>query len=250
MRIVKNEKRAARNRKIATYLFVATLIILVGGFVLVNISLITGQMPASEIVVLQALSLPVAFVMTLVSVRMTNTWARRPFPDETIQEGMKGLSKKSILYHYYHDPARHVLISPQGIFAIVTRWHTDRFTYNGKRWITHKSAISRFFSAIRMDGIGDPIADAAQAAEYLKAVLKPIAGDVDVQPVVVFLDSRAQVEVSESPIPVVYADDKREPNLTNLLRDLNRSQKSSSQQRVVLPLTDAQIEQFEQATIK
>lgn len=250
MRVVKNEKRAARNRKIATYMFVATLVILVGGFILVNYSLITGQMPASEIVVLQALSLPLAFVMTLVSVRMTNTWARRPFPDETIQEGMKGLSKKSILYHYYHDPARHVLISPQGIFAIVTRWHADRFTYDGKRWITHKSAISRFFSAIRMDGVGNPIADALDAAEHVRALLKPIAGDVEVQPVVVFLDSRAQVEVKESPLPVVYADDKREPNLTNLLRDLNRSQKSGSQQRVVLPLTDAQIEQFEQATIK
>jgi hypothetical protein len=251
MRIVKNEKLASRNRRITTYLFLATMVILIGGFVLVNYSLFTGEVPAPELVFLQALSLPVAFILTLVSVRMTNTWARRPYPDEAIQEGLKGLSKKSIIYHYYHFPARHVLIAPQGIFAIITRWHGDRFTYNGKRWITHKSAISRFFSAIRMDGVGDPIGDATRAAEHLAAILKPIAGDVEVQPVIVFLDPRAEVEVTEeSPVPIVFADDKREPNLTNLLRDLNRSQKSGNQQRVILPLTDEQIEQFERVTIK
>jgi hypothetical protein len=102
-----------------------------------------------------------------------------------------------------------------------------------------------------MDGVGDPIAEAQRAAQHLANVLKPIAGDVAVQPVIVFLDPRAEVEITaETPVPILYADDKREPNLTELLRDMNRTQKSGNQQRVILPLTDEQIEQFERATIK
>ena len=123
MRIVTNQRLAKRNRQIAFWLMIGTLGVLVGSFLLMMQNPIEGNPEISALVLLfQVLVLPVAFVLTLVSVRMTNLWARPPRPEDAIEEGLKGLSNKSVLYNYYHFPARHVLICPQGVFAIVTRW--------------------------------------------------------------------------------------------------------------------------------
>lgn len=250
MRIVTNNKLVKRNRQIATYLFLATLALLIGGFVFINYSVFTGdEAPGGWLIILQAAMLPVAFVLTLFSVRMTNLWARQPYPDEAIAEGLKGLSKKSILYNYYHIPARHILIAPQGVFAIVTRWHEGQYTNEGNRWKTHKSTFSRFFSAMRMDGVGEPTLDAQRAAEHTKKLLADIAPDVEVIPIIVFVSPKAELEITEPEVPVFYVDDKREPNITEYMRTLNREQRDDIQKKVKLPLTDEQIADFEAATL-
>ncbi len=79
------------------------------------------------ITLVQTAILPIAFITTIVSVRMTNLWVRQPRPEVVIREGLKGLSNKSVLYSYYHFPARHVLICPQGVFAMVTRFQDGRY---------------------------------------------------------------------------------------------------------------------------
>jgi hypothetical protein len=233
----------------ATYLFIATMVILVGSFIFVNISLFTGTEPNMLLFVLQAISLPVAFVMTLLSIRMTNQWARKPFPEEALKEGMKGISKRSVLYNYYHDPARHVLIAPQGVFAIITRWHNDHFSVEGDEWTTHKGAFSRLLSSMRMDGIGNPTDDAKKAARHIQEVLDDIAPDIEVKPLIVFTSPQVQLDITEPDVPVLYADDKEEPNLTEFMRELNRQQKDDLQQKSTLPMTQEQIEQFEEETI-
>ncbi|MEL6527748.1 MAG: hypothetical protein AAFQ07_18775, partial [Chloroflexota bacterium] len=146
MRIVTNRKLVNRNRSIATWLFLGTLGLLIGGFVFINYTFFTGEGPADWVFLLQALAIPVAFVLTIFSVRMTNNWAREPHPEKALPDGLKSVSKKSILYNYFHFPARHVLIAPQGVYAIVTRWHDDEFTVDGDEWKTHKGSISRFLS--------------------------------------------------------------------------------------------------------
>jgi hypothetical protein len=250
MRIVINTKLAKRLRQIATYLFLGTLALLIGGFAFVNYSMFTGTLPEPLILLLQLALIPAAFILTLLSVRLTNSWARRPFPEDVIKESLKGVSKKSVLYHYYHFPARHVLIAPQGVFAITTRWHNGRFSVKGDEWKSYKGAISRLFSAMRMDGIGNPTRDAQRAAENVQAQFKAVGADVNVQPLIVFIDPTVQIDIENPTVPVLFADEKRSPNLTEYLRDLNRQQRGDSQQRVILPVTDAQITAFEANTIK
>lgn len=247
MRIVTNEKLAKRNRQIANYLFFFTLLVLLGSFALVNISLFTGDFnPDPLILVAQVMALPLAFILTLVSVRQTNLWARPPRPEDAIQEGLKGLSKKSILYNYYHIPARHVLIAPQGIFVIVTRWHSGKFSVSGDRWRSHQSAISKFFSIFRFDGIGNPTQEAYYSAGHLQKQLKDIAPDVDIYPLVVMVSPRAEVEMDKPKVPVLYANPKQKPNLKDFMRNLNKSQEGDKN---VLPLTEEQIAAFEAKTL-
>lgn len=246
MRIEINTALASRMRQIATYLFLGTLVVLVGGFVFVNYSLFTNTTPPSYLVLLQALVLPLAFIFTILSVRLTNNWARRPFPEEALQENMKGLSRRSVMYHYHIFPAKHILIAPQGVFVFVTRWHKKRYSVNGDRWKTHQNPILKFFSIIRFDGIGNPSQEAKDAAQQVRKLLEPIAPDVEVHPVIVFTDAEAEVTIDEADVPIVFADERESPNLTEYLRDMNINDKrTDKQQRAKLPLTDAQLEEFE-----
>lgn len=245
MRSLSNTKLATRNRKLTTYLFLGTIAVLLGSFFFINQSLFTGQQDTVLTVILQVISLPIAFVLTLMSVRMTNLWAREPRPEKAIENGLKGLSKKSVIYHYYHIPARHVLIAPQGVFAITTRWHTGQHVVNGDNWNTKQNVISRAMSGIRMDGLGNPTRDALKAAEHVKNLLADIAPDVDVTPVIVFVDQNVELDITDPVVPVLYANPKKKPNLTDYLREINRDNNNKSD----MPLTPEQIQAFEDKTI-
>lgn len=254
MRVVTNKKLARRNRQVTTYLFFGTFAALILGFIFINSSLVTGETPSTLIILLQAAVLPVAFVLTIVSVRMTNLWARSPRPEDAIADGLKGLSNKSVLYNYYHFPARHVLICPQGVYAIVTRWHDQKFTVSEGKFVTRKNVISKFFSALRFDGVGKPFRDAEYAKDRVSDALSSIAPDVEVQPLVIFVDSSAEIEVEgELEIPVLFADPKQKPNIKDYLRDVKRQmaeEQEDAKNKNVMPLTDEQIEAFEQATFQ
>lgn len=250
MRIKTNTRLMKRNRQIATNLFMVTFLVLIGGFFFVNINLFTNQLTTDPLLLLaQALVLPVAFILTLVSIRLSNLWARRPFPEEVINESLKGLSNKSVIYHYFHFPARHLLISPQGIYAITTRWHNGKYEVSKDRWRSKASIFSRFFSSLRMDGIGDPTVDAERAAHQAQTMLQKIESDVMVQPVLLFIDPRITIEVKESRVPVLFTDPKRD-NLTDYLREqLRLLTDNNKKKNIGMPLSDAQIAQFEVATI-
>ena len=185
MRVETNERLAHRNRQIAQYLFFATFGILILGLIVINQQAASiSQDNVLLITMLQTAILPVAFITTIVSVRMTNLWVRQPRPEVVIREGLKGISNKSVLYNYYHFPARHVLICPQGRIR-----HRDALS----GWALIRSMVTAGqptrapFSALqgifRFDGMGNPTADAQRAAESVRAKLQPIAPNVEVHPV-------------------------------------------------------------------
>lgn len=242
MRVETNEKLAQRNRKLAQYLFFATFGVLLLGILFVNQQAATiSSENVLAVTLLQTAVLPIAFITTIISVRMTNLWVRQPRPEVVIREGLKGISNKSVLYSYYHFPARHVLVCPQGVFAIVTRFQDGQFTVEGDKWTTHKSALTRLLSIFRFDNIGNPTADAVRAAEHVKSLLQPVAPNVEVRPVIIFTSPRADITIKNPTVPVVYAVGKKPPVLKDLLRDTGKGERMS--------LTPEQIQAFEQATL-
>ena len=253
MQVVTNKKLARRNRKLTNYLFFGTFGALILSFFVINASLFTGDIPDSIGVIAQSSMLPIAFILTILSVRMTNLWARVPRPEKAIEAGLKGLSNKSILYNYYHFPARHVLICPQGVYAIVTRWHDQEFTYRDGKFRSHRSLISKFFSLFRLDGVGKPFRDAEVARQEVQRSIDEIAPDVEVYPLIVFVDPSAKINFEdETDTPVLFADTRMSPNLKDFMRDAKRqiSQETGDTKNVnLMPLSDEQIAAFEKATI-
>lgn len=242
MRVETNLRLAQRNRQIAQYLFFLSFGVLIVGLFVTN-SQVTNVGADGFLlgVLLPSLVLPLAFILTMLSVRMTNLWVRQPRPEVVIRENLKGISSKSVLYNYYFIPARHVLIAPQGVFAMVTRFQDGRYTVEGDNWKAHRSVLNRIFSIFRLDAIGNPTLDAINAAARVQKIIDPIAPGVTVQPLVLFVDPRAQVEMLNPTVPVLYPDRKREPNLNDYLRDVGKEKRPT--------LTPAQIEAFEAATI-
>ena len=254
MRIVTNKKLARRNRKLTNYLFFGTFGALILSFFVINASLFTSEIPETLGLIAQSAMLPIAFILTILSVRMTNLWARAPRPEKAIADGLKGLSNKSVLYNYYHFPARHVLVCPQGVYAIVTRWHDQEYTYRDGKFRSHRSVISKFFSLFRMDGIGKPLRDAEFARREVQRSIDDIAPDVAVQPLVVFVDPSAQINFEDEldDVPILFADTRLSPNLKDFMRDAKRrlaQEAGDAKNASLMPLSDDQIEAFEKATI-
>ena len=244
MRIVTNQKLIARNRKLAQYLFFASFgLLIVGLFAsgqqtasMANDDMLLGFFAPLILII-------VAFVVTMISVRMTNLWMREPRPEVIMKEGLKGLSNNSVLYHYYHKPAQHVLIAPQGVFALTTRFQNGNFSVNGDDWKTHRSAVSRITSLFRFEDIGNPSEEAVKNAKHVETLLASIAPGVKVQPVVVFTDPRANITIENSTVPVLFGSEKREPNLTTFMREVRKTQSTAK------TLTADQIKAFEAATL-
>lgn len=248
MRIITNEKLVQRNKRIATWLFFISLAILFGGFFLANGQLLgieaLEQIDPEFYVTVMPFVLIIGFTATLVSVRMTNLWVRQPRPEDAIQFGLKGISNKSALYNYFHFPARHVLICPQGVFAIVTRFQEGKFSVKGDKWRTKRSFIGQFFSIFRADGILNPTREAEDARDFIQYIVEDYDPNIKVQPIILFVDPRVEVEIEDPTIPVLYADPKRTPNLKDFVRDFGKSEILSDPKELA-----AFIDEFEAATL-
>jgi hypothetical protein len=244
MRIETNQTLIDRNKKWATRLFFVSILIIGGSFFLLNSPLLMQDFQEGQALLLSlalpALLLPAAFLSTLFSIRMTNLWVRQPRPEKTLPDNLKGLGKSAVLYNYYHFPARHVLITPAGVVAAVTRWQEGAFSIKGDKWSSKKSPIGRALSFLRMDGVGNPSLDAQIAAEHVDKLLKDINPDVPVYPVVLLVDPRAEFEAVGPVVSVLHIDNKRRPNLKDWVKSLPKSEHQ---------LTPEQIARFEEKTL-
>ncbi len=241
MRTETNTALVKRNKQIAQYLFLFSFAVLIAAFIF-NFNFNPQSATSSLELLIPLIALPVGLIATLASVRMTNLWVREPRPEDALREGFKGLSNKSVLFNYYHLPARHVLICPQGVFAITTRYQDGSFTVNGDQWSTAGGTMAALMRGFRRDGIGNPNQDALNAAAHVKKMLANIAPDVEVKPLIVFIDPRAQISVENPVIPVLYANPKQKPNLMEYMRAYPKEAYDS--------LTVEQIEAFQAATVK
>jgi hypothetical protein len=234
MRIETNTRLVKRNRRIAHFLFFFSVAVLIGGFIVINTQVASAP-AASEsgtttppittaAFILSWLAVPIGFICTIISVRMTNLWIRQPHPEDAIREGLKGVSKKSVFYNYYHFPARHVLIAPQGVFAMVTRFQEGKFRVEGDKWTSYGGFFGRIMHFFRRDDIGNPNAEALKAAAYVKSLLDKKTPGIDVQPLIIFVDPRANLEMINPTIPVLYANENQKPNLRDYMRELAQKQ--------------------------
>jgi hypothetical protein len=221
MRVQTNWKLVRRNRRFANYLFFFSMAVLLGGFVIANLQLATTPDDPSFALslILPWLVIPVGFISTLISVRMTNLWIRRPRPETAIPEGLKGINKRSVLYNYHHFPARHVLLTPHGVYAMITRWQEGAYINDGSEWKTIGGRFRFLTRVFRRDDILNPTEESQRAAAHVRQLIAPVAPDVEVQPLIIFVDPRARVETINPAVPVLYADERQKPNLRDYMRE-------------------------------
>lgn len=148
-------------------------------------------------------ALILGFVLAQVGSYHLRRWSRSPRPDQVLEAGLKGFDDR---YHFYSWtlPAPFVLLGPQGIYNIVTKDQTGKITVTGSRWST-KATLARLLLLFGQEGLGNPSAEAqAQAVklgDWIKAQRPNVAATV--QPMVVFIDERAELQINEPSVPVL-----------------------------------------------
>ncbi|MCS6845026.1 MAG: hypothetical protein NZ528_12010 [Caldilineales bacterium] len=158
-------------------------------------------------------------------------FGRSPRPDERLAQQLKGFDDRYQLYAWVL-PAPYVFVGPSGIYTIALREQAGKATNIGDKW-TQPFSLARLFLAFSNEGIGNPTADAKQDAQRVQQLLAEHMPDlqVTVQPIVMFTNPRAELELKNPEVPVVTPQGfkallrqrKREAQLTNQrLEELRR----------------------------
>lgn len=215
MRVVINEAQIKRNRQISQILFFVSLIGMGLGFFYTWTS-----DPNNSQGNISCFILPILLLMTLTSVRMANTWIREPRPVDVLTDSFKGLGQRYTVFHYLL-PAAHVLIGPEGVFTIKTIWQDKEYRVKGQKWQGEEGLLRKLNGYFRQDLIGNPFQDALFEAQQVQKMIDQINSEsgVEVQPLIVFINTNASFEAEDPLFPVLYADSKKKPSLQNYLRD-------------------------------
>ncbi|MDQ1301944.1 MAG: hypothetical protein QG637_1866 [Chloroflexota bacterium] len=196
MQITKHEKFIQRRSRLGTYASLGGLAVLVAGFVA---SLQQNQ----SLLWVSLIAIVIGFILAQFGNYSLRRWGRSPRPDQVIETALKGFDDR---YHYYAWalPQPYVLLSPQGIHLFIVRDQTGQISVNGAQWQS-KFNITRLLMAFAQEGLGSPTSEAQDAAGRLTAWIKTKLPEFSapVQPIIVFIDPRAQLQITEPVVPVV-----------------------------------------------
>ena len=100
MVILRDDDRVARLAKIGQYISLLSIIILLGGLVLIFIG-------NENAIIFQLLALAVGYSLSQVGLHLQNRYVREPRADQVLDDALKHVAKDGRLYHYAL-PAPHV----------------------------------------------------------------------------------------------------------------------------------------------
>lgn len=165
----------------------------------------------------------VGMLASQIGLPLRNRWDREPRFDQVLDEHLKGLDKRYLLFHHYLG-ASHVLICPAGVYALVPRLEDGEIEYVEDKWqrTVEKRGFLRRGGVKQIRGLAG---DATGAAERAQRRLGRLGAPVSVQPLLVFLHHAAQVNVNGAPLPSAHIK-----KLKPALRKLPKGQTLSDEQ--------------------
>lgn len=194
MRVTTNTPLIQRRAKFGTY---ASL----GGIAILGAGMFASFRP--NLMWLSLLALLAGFALAQYGNYNLRRYGRTPRPDQVLADGMKGFDDRYHLYSWLL-PAQFVLLSPQGLFTFITRDQTGEITNTGAQWRS-KFSLGRILLVFSQEGLGNPSQEAQAAANKLTSWVHQKLPEVNVtaQPIVVFIDPRAQLQVNDPAVPVL-----------------------------------------------
>ena len=116
-------------------------------------------------------------------------------------------------YHLYSWSLRapFVLLTPQGLYSFITRDQTGQITVNGAQWKS-KLSLGRALLMFSQEGLGNPTQEAqvnaAKLTEWIRGKLPD--STVTAQPAIIFIDPRAQLNITDPVVPVLDHEGRQE----------------------------------------
>jgi hypothetical protein len=228
MKLVVDEKkieRGARIGKIATFVGLGFL---AGGLI---ISLTMKDLP---MIWISFGCLLVGVLVSSVGTMNMNRWVKEPRADQALAQGLKGFDNRYRLYSYIL-PSPHVLLSPAGLFVLTAMGQEGVIRYEDGKFRRNFSIV-RALRFMAEEGLGRPLAEAESQAKALWEYVEShdAAEGVEIQNVVVFYSPRAELEISDPPLPIV--DPK---GLKKAIRKQHDAELSNRQYEALRTLFDA-----------
>ena len=190
-----------------------------GGLAVMGLGLLISFRPPYRIELVLGLFL-VGILASQIGLSMRNRWDRRPRIDEILDGALKGLDQRFAIFHYSLG-ARHVLICPGGVFAVIPRVENGLISYSDGSWTrtTNKGGLLRRAGTRSIRGIeGEISSEVDRAGSRLNL---PFA----VRPFIVFLHAGAEMDIRESPELATHLK-----KFKSSLRKLPKAQTLSAQQ--------------------
>jgi len=205
MKIIKDEKKIRRNSVLGQVASLGGLAILAGGMFL------SFRMP--DKISLAWLALLVGFTLSQVGIFFGNRWGRRPRPDEHLDNALKGMDDRHILYHYMTTTS-HLLIGPSGIWVLLPRHQVGKITYEkGRLKQKGGGVLQGYLRVFAQEGLGRPDLELEGEIDAVKRLFKKKLPDQELPPiqgVVVFTNEKAELDTEDAPIQIVSAKKLKE----------------------------------------
>jgi hypothetical protein len=226
MKIITDEARIERGKRVAKYATGVGLAVLVAGMV---ISLAFQQ---SSLFWLSLLCLVLGLVISSIGTLNMNRWVRQPRADEALAQALKGFDDRYRLYNYLL-PAPHVLLSPVGLYVLTAMGQDGVVRYEDGKFRRNFS-LGRLLRFMADEGLGRPFAVADSEVNALQQLLaEHDAQEVEVENIVVFYNPRAELLAQDTPRPVVVPK-----ALKKLIRKQSDSDLSNRQYRQLKEILD------------
>ncbi len=213
MKIVIDEKKVKRYRKIGQYTSLAALAILLGGFVIALSQIITTFQAGATAPVINEQMLTYAYiamfiglVLTQISLYFGNRWGRKETVDQSISNSLKGLDDRYTLYHYT-APVPHLLLGPAGIWIISPMYQAGTITYERNRF--RQSGVRLFTRLFSQEGIGRPDLEVdGYLQDFNKFVQKNLKDQKISDPgiVIVFTNPKASLQIEGAPYAAISVE--------------------------------------------
>jgi len=134
-----------------------------GGMAVLGLGLVIS-FTRPQLIGISLACLLMGLLLSQIGLYHTKRWVQRPRPDEVLEKALKGLDNRFELYSFYL-PAPHVLLGPPGLFVLRVQHQEGQITCQADRWQPEEA--------------------------------------VEVQPLIVFTNDKAELSISESSIPVL-----------------------------------------------
>lgn len=173
MKVIRNDARINRLKKIGQFASLTGFVILIGGLIL-------GFINPERYLILQVLALPLGWLLSQVGLYLAHRYMRSPRPDEILDDELRKVARDGRMYHYVL-PAPHVLLMPAGPIVFVPKYQSGDISVENDRWQQRGVGILRkFFS---QESLGNPTREAEGAIASLAKFIDKHAPEIEEVPI-------------------------------------------------------------------
>jgi len=198
MVILRDDDRVARMAKIGQYVSLISIIILLGGLLLIFIG-------NENAILFQLLALAVGYSLSQVGLYLQNRYVREPRADQVLDDALKHVARDGRLYHFAL-PAPHVLLLPTGVVILHTKYQKGEIYAEGDSWTQKGVGLRKYFG---QEGLGNPTKEAEKLLSSMANYIRQNAPDIEevpMAPIIVFTAKDIEVlDVKDSRIPAMHA---------------------------------------------